>query len=326
MRRTHRLLVASTLIVASTWALTAPVARATSQPATSLPATNLPAPATAPAPGTYLVKPGDNLAGIAKKLGVTLAQLLAVNGITAKSVIHPGDVLLVPGTSTSAITVASAAPPGASAAPATAPAAGQTTYVVQRGDALAGIAYKHGLKLGPVLKANVNLKIDSVVHPGMTLIIPAGGTLVVPPTPAVAPGQVNPAGGPAPDSVSSVDTVIAFATAQLGKEWKFNTAGPETFDCSGLTMAAYAEIKVALPHQSALQSTRGSAVDWRAEPIKAGDLVFMFTAAKPDVISHVGIAIDAKRWIHAPRGGDVVRIGSLPSADKIQAVRRFVTP
>ena len=316
MRRTHRLLVASTLIVAGTWALTAPVARATNQPGT-----NRPAPATAPAPGTYLVKPGDNLAGIAKKLKVTLADLLAVNGITVTSVIQPGDVLLVPGTSTSAITVASAAPSGASAAPAV----GQTTYVVQRGDALAGIAYRHGLKLGPVLKANTNLKIDSVVHPGMTLIIPAGGTLVVTPTPAVAPGPVNPAAAPAPEPVSPVDTVIAFATAQLGKEWKFNTAGPETFDCSGLTMAAYAEIKVALPHQSALQSTRGTAVDWRAEPIKAGDLVFMFTAAKPDVISHVGIAIDAKRWIHAPRGGDVVRIGPLPSADKIQAVRRFVT-
>ena len=315
MRRTHRLLVASTLSVASMGALAAPVASAT----------NRPAPATAPAPGTYLVKPGDNLAGIAKKLKVTLADLLAVNGITVTSVIHPGDVLLVPGTSTSAITVASAAPSGASAAPAAAPTPAQTTYVVQRGDALAGIAYRHGLKLGPVLKANTNLKIDSVVHPGMTLIIPAGGTLVVTPTPAVAPGPVNPAAAPAPAPVSPVDTVIAFATAQIGKEWKFNTAGPETFDCSGLTMAAYAEIKVALPHQSALQSTRGTAVDWRAEPIKAGDLVFMFTAAKPDVISHVGIAIDAKRWIHAPRGGDVVRIGPLPSADKIQAVRRFVT-
>jgi cell wall-associated NlpC family hydrolase len=75
-----------------------------------------------------------------------------------------------------------------------------------------------------------------------------------------------------------------------------------------------------------MQAMRGIAVDWRTEPIQAGDLVFMFTNSHPDVISHVGIAIDSKRWIHAPRSGDVVRVGMLPSADKIQAVRRYVTP
>lgn len=314
MRRINRVLVASALSLSAVGALATPSVQASNRSGTTTPATT---PATAPAAAptaTYVVKRGDNLVGIAGKLKVKLADLLAVNSITLDSVIHPGDTLLVPG---AGAPVAAAAPtPSATASGAVSPG----TYVVKRGDALSAIASKHGVKLGPLLKAN-NLKIDSIVHPGATLIIPAGGTLVVSPDPA-APG---PATAPSAESTSSgVEAAIAYATAQLGKPWKFNTAGPDSFDCSGLTSAAYAEIGVWLPHQSAMQSTRGTAVDWRTEPIRAGDLVFMFTSAHPDVISHVGIAIDAKRWIHAPRSGDVVRLGMIPSADKIQAVRRFV--
>jgi cell wall-associated NlpC family hydrolase len=270
-------------------------------------------PAAAPA-ATYVVKTGDNFVGIAKKLKVKLADLLAANSMTVTSVIHPGDILAVPTTPG----VASAAP--SSAAPGTAP---ERTYVVKSGDALVAIAAKHGVKLGPLLKAN-KLKIDSVVHPGATLIIPAGGTLVVSQGPAASGLATTTSASTTEATTSAVETVLAFARAQLGKPWKFNTAGPDTFDCSGLTSAAYAEIGVILPHQSAMQSTRGVAIDWTTTPIKAGDLVFMFTSSRPDVISHVGIAIDSKRWIHAPRAGDVVRIGMIPSAGKIQAVRRFV--
>lgn len=282
---------------------------AAAAPAQAAPVASSPAPPTAPA-STYVVKRGDNLAGIAKKLKVKLADLLATNAITVTSTIHPGDVLLVPG---AAPAVASAAPPVGGPA---------TTYVVRAGDALFTVASKHGVKLGALLKAN-KLKIDSAVHPGDTLIIPAGGTSPISPS-TTAPGQATTQPTETGSASSAIETVIAFATSQLGKPWKFNTAGPDTFDCSGLTLAAYAEIDVLLPHQSAMQANRGTAVDWRTEPIRAGDLVFMFTTSLPDVIGHVGIAIDSKRWIHAPRSGDVVRLGMLPSADKIQAVRRFV--
>ena len=125
---------------------------------------------------------------------------------------------------------------------------------------------------------------------------------------------------------AAIDTVVAYVTAQLGKPYEFNTSGPDTFDCSGLSAAAYRQINITLPHQSAMQSTRGVAVDWLNEPIRAGDLVFIYTTGKPGVIGHLGVAIDAKRWIHAPRSGDVVRLGMIPSADKIVAVRRYVTP
>jgi cell wall-associated NlpC family hydrolase len=118
--------------------------------------------------------------------------------------------------------------------------------------------------------------------------------------------------------------VVAFAKAQVGKPYQFFTAGPDTFDCSGLTLASYKQIGVKLTHQSLAQSKQGRAVDWTVEPIKAGDLVFMFSSRNPNVISHVGIAISPTRWVHAPRPGDVVREGPLPPASRIIAVRRFV--
>ena len=171
------------------------------------------------------------------------------------------------------------------------------------------------------------------MFPGTTLTIPAGGTLVVAPaprpatpaTPASPATPANPA-TPAPTQAapSQLDTVLAFARAQLGKPYLFFSAGPEAYDCSGLTLGAYQQIGISLPHQSAAQSTKGTAVDWRAEAIRPGDLVFGFSSSNTTVISHVGIAISATQWIHAPRAGDVVKLGTIPSADRIQAVRRFV--
>jgi cell wall-associated NlpC family hydrolase len=128
---------------------------------------------------------------------------------------------------------------------------------------------------------------------------------------------------PAP-AATPIDTVVAFAKAQVGKPYQFFTAGPDTFDCSGLTLASYRQIGVSLTHQSLAQSKQGRAVDWTVEPIKAGDLVFMYSSRNPSVISHVGLAISPTRWVHAPRPGDVVREGPLPPASRIIAVRRFV--
>lgn len=272
-------------------------------------------PAAPAAPLTYTVKNGDYLFGIARTLGTPIADLLAANALTVKSVVLPGARLVVP---------ASATNPNASA-PAAAPTATVATpnkYTVKSGDYLYGIAHLYNIKLGTLLQLN-GLTASSVVLPGATLLIPAGAVAS-----SVSPAQTSTDVGqttPASSTASKIDTVLAFARAQLGKPWQFNTAGPDTFDCSGLTAAAYEQVGYWLPHQSAMQSTRGVAVDWRTEDIQAGDLVFMYTKSHPTVISHVGIAINSWQWIHAPRSGDVVRIGLIPSDDTIQAVRRYVT-
>ena len=278
----------------------------------------------------YTVQPGDYLLGIAKKLNVGFRDLLTVNQLTPTSALYPGDVLKVPTTKLSTkATPAAVAPPAAVTPAPTAQA--PVSYTVQAGDAILGIAKRYGLKYGAILKLN-GITLDAMLRPGDTLLLPPGATPVAPaPPPSTVPVTTVPVTtvpvttvpAPAP-AATPIDTVVAFAKAQVGKPYQFFTAGPDTFDCSGLTLASYKQIGVNLTHQSLAQSKQGRAVDWTVEPIKAGDLVFMYSSRNPSVISHVGIAISPTRWVHAPRPGDVVREGPLPPASRIIAVRRFV--
>jgi LysM repeat protein len=273
--------------------------------------------APAAAPATYTVKSGDYLFGIARTLGVSLTSLLSTNNLKVTSAVHPGQQLIVPAGATNP--TGGDTPASPTAAPA-APATSGLTYTVQRGDSWFSIAQKHGIKAGPLVKLN-GRTIESVVFPGTVLQLPAGAVAS-----GVSPAPTSTDAGPStPTTSSKIDTIVAYAKAQLGKPYKFNTAGPDYFDCSGLTAAAYKQVGLWLPHQSAMQSTRGVAVDWRTEDIQAGDLVFMFSSDNPTVISHVGIAINSWQWVHAPRAGDVVRQGLIPRDDVIQAVRRYIT-
>jgi LysM repeat protein len=219
----------------------------------------------------YDVKPGDNLTSIATKLGVPLSDLLGVNALKVTSVIHPGDDLLVPPGGRRPAPAA-APPPAAAAAPST------STYVVGNGEYLFSIAAKHGVTVGALLSAN-GLKLTSVLLPGQSLAIPPR-TLPLPidkPAPVTAPTPTPPAtstrGAAAPPVASSpVDTVLAFLQQQIGKPYKFNSAGPDTFDCSGLVKAAFAQVDVKLPHYSLLQTRFGTAVNWVTDGVRAGDL------------------------------------------------------
>ena len=187
--------------------------------------------------------------------------------------------------------------------------------MVRSGDYLSGIAPALGVKLSALLAAN-KLTVNSLIYPGMLLNVPAGGKL-----PAVA--ATNAAAGTSTTD-SRIAKVLAFAQAQLGEPYKFNAAGPDSWDCSGLTMAAYAEIGISLPHYSGAQVEYGTAVDRATQAIKAGDLIFLESSVGSGVINHVGIAINSTQWIQAPRSGDVVRVGSIPST-RVIAIRRLVS-
>jgi LysM repeat protein len=277
-----------------------------------LPAPAAPAAPAQPAPAAvYTVQAGDSLSGIAGKMGVKVSALLATNKLSLTSVIHPGTQLSVPAGGT--LPAATPAP-----APAPAPAAqpvAALVYVVRSGDYLLGIAPALGVKVADLLSLN-KLTLNSLIYPGMQLTVPAGGSLpTLAPIDNATPLAANPDG--------RVAKVLAFAQAQLGEPYKFNAAGPDSWDCSGLTLAAYAEIGISLPHYSGAQSKLGTAVDWTTEAIRPGDLIFLESAPGSGNINHVGIAISATQWIHAPRTGDVVRIGSIPTNRRV-AVRRFV--
>ena len=124
---------------------------------------------------------------------------------------------------------------------------------------------------------------------------------------------------------ADIAPVIAYAQAQLGKPYLWGGAGPEAFDCSGLTMRAYQQIRINLPHKSAAQAQYGIAVNWRSDGIRPGDLMFHRGSVPVHDFGHVGIAVSATHWIVAPKSGDVVSLRPIPF-DRIQSVRRLVQP
>ncbi|MFJ9892355.1 C40 family peptidase [Streptomyces sp. NPDC091280] len=97
---------------------------------------------------------------------------------------------------------------------------------------------------------------------------------------------------------------IAFARAQIGKPYVVGAAGPGSYDCSGLTQAAWKAAGVTLPRATGEQATAGPAVPLAdAQP---GDLVFFH-----DDVSHVGVYVGDGLMIHAPKPGAYVREESI---------------
>ena len=121
-----------------------------------------------------------------------------------------------------------------------------------------------------------------------------------------------------------VSRVLAFALAQLGKPYVWGAEGPDAFDCSGLTLAAYRTIGIRLPHYSSAQARYGRTIDPDTDGIEPGDLIFTRGGVPTHDLGHVGIALDADRYIVAPHTGDVVQIKPIPE-ERVQAVRRLVT-
>lgn len=161
------------------------------------PATTSPsATATAAVPATYRVQTGDTVSTIAARFGLSTAGVLALNGLSWKSLIFPGQVLALGG----AAAPAPVAAPPAAPAPAPAPAPAGTSYTVVRGDTISGIAARFGLRTAAVLSAN-GLSGTSVIYPGQRIAIPGvASAAVTTPTPVAAPAPVvsAPAAAPAP--------------------------------------------------------------------------------------------------------------------------------
>lgn len=128
---------------------------------------------------------------------------------------------------------------------------------------------------------------------------------VAAPVAKVAAPVAKPAAPAVPAVASSkAAAALRYAYAQLGKPYRYGASGARTFDCSGLTMKAWAAAGVALSHNAAAQyySTRHVA----RSALQPGDLVYF---GRP--IHHVGIYIGGGRFIEAPYTGARIRISSL---------------
>jgi cell wall-associated NlpC family hydrolase len=121
-------------------------------------------------------------------------------------------------------------------------------------------------------------------------------------------------GGNASSGSAAAATAVSWARQELGKPYRWAAAGPNSFDCSGLTLFIYAKAGISLPHYSGAQFNVGRHVS-RSE-LLPGDLVFFGSP-----IHHMGIYIGGGQMIHSPQTGDVVKISSISRSDWTGAVR-----
>ena len=119
---------------------------------------------------------------------------------------------------------------------------------------------------------------------------------------AVLAGPVNHGVYLAPPGVAH--TVVQAALDQVGDKYVYGAAGPNTFDCSGLTMFAYRAAGVSLPHSSRAQYGFGVPVAYGQWV--AGDLLFFGSSAGS--IHHVAMYIGNGNIVHASTSGQPVKV------------------
>jgi cell wall-associated NlpC family hydrolase len=112
-----------------------------------------------------------------------------------------------------------------------------------------------------------------------------------------APPAADPSPAPVPAPSGRGAAAVAYVVAQLGKPYCYAGVGPDCFDCSGLTMQAWAQAGVYMSHNSEAQLASFSRVSM--SDLQPGDIVW-----SP---GHVGIYVGSGAVIHAPHTGDVVR-------------------
>ena len=132
-----------------------------------------------------------------------------------------------------------------------------------------------------------------------------------PATGATAPGE--PA-APVSAPTGGAATAVATALDQVGDAYAYGAAGPDAFDCSGLTMYAWAAAGVSLPHSASMQA--GSGVPVAYSDLQPGDLVFYYSP-----VSHAGIYVGDGQLVHAANESAPVEVVPL-DAMPITAIRR----
>lgn len=123
-------------------------------------------------------------------------------------------------------------------------------------------------------------------------------------------------------SASTERAALSYAESQLGKPYQWGAAGPDSYDCSGLVMWAYAKVGVQVDHWTGYQWNEGAHIS--VSDVRPGDLLFFATdTSNPDTIHHVGIYAGSGQMIEAPYTGANVRFSSAFRADLIGAVRLY---
>ena len=129
-----------------------------------------------------------------------------------------------------------------------------------------------------------------------------------------APAAPAPAPEPEPAASGGAAAAVQFAMAQVGDAYVYGAAGPDAYDCSGLTMMAWAQAGVALPHSSSAQLGSGTPVSVGA--LQPGDLVAYYSP-----VSHIGMYVGNGMIVHAANpstGVNMAPVGSMPISGAVR--------
>lgn len=282
-----------------TLALTAPVAAQTAAPVAA------PLPAAPVTPTQVTVQPGDTAYSIARRAGLTLDALLALNGLQTPD-LKVGQVLLL------------------RAAPA--------SHTVQAGETLYALARRYHVTVDALQAAN-SLTPEHKLAVGQLLTLPAGAVdggpalVTAPATPAPAapaalslplPGAAPVTGSPAlPTAPLAGGDWRTSALSFLGTPYVLGGTTRTGTDCSGLVLQVFTPLGVKLPRVSAAQAQVGLPVT--PDALLPGDLVF-FDVNQEGRVTHVGIYLGDDQFVSANSYRGQVTVDRL-QADRYWAPR-----
>lgn len=160
-----------------------------------------------------------------------------------------------------------------------------------------------------------------------------GGTVVSTPSAPDAPRDGTAAPSPFPGGIAPSLTahrydgraVAEYALAFRGVPYRLGGADPAGFDCSGLVQYVFTKFGISVPRVVEDQWAVGNKI--KSSAIRPGDLLFFSTKGRG--ASHVAIALDDTRFVHAPNSTGVVRIEALTSsywAPRFLGARRVDRP
>lgn len=115
---------------------------------------------------TYIVKKGDSLSRIAKNTGMTVRQIMEINGLSNHNIKIGQKLTIAKGAKKQA-------PAAQSASSAASPAAGEISYTVKSGDTLGAIAKKHGTSISAISERN-NISDPRKIRVGQVIVIKSG--------------------------------------------------------------------------------------------------------------------------------------------------------
>lgn len=246
---------------------------------------------TSKALGSYLIKSGDSLSGIAYKFGITTNELKQLNGLKS-DLIFAGQKLKTPGPIKVQSTSSQSSKKTTSSSTKKTSSSQTSTYVVQSGDTLSGIALKYSITVGTIKKLN-QLPAD-LIYIGQKLKV---------------------SGQAAPETIQAAPSIVEAAKSVMGIPYVWGGSTTAGFDCSGLIYYAANQAGISIGRYTAAGYYDRS---YEVSHPVSGDLVFFENTYQPG-ISHVGIYIGNNQFLQA----DETRGVSVASLDNVYYKAHF---